>query len=124
MVLTGDAQIAALNKQWRHKDKPTDVLSFGQITVPKYTKIGAPPKNPQQLCVLGDVVVSMETAYRQACEQNHSLLVEVSRLLIHGVLHLLGHDHVHGGLMARRMQQEEARLMASLHSKGNFKTHG
>ena len=97
IVLTDDATIQTLNKQWRGKDKATDVLSF-----------------PQHAGVLGDVVISMDTAARQALALRHSLEAEVQRLLVHGVLHLLGHDHVHGGLQARRMKQEEQRLMRLL----------
>ncbi len=99
--LVGDAEIHALNKQWRHKDKPTDVLSFA------HAEAGMPGPSHH----LGDVVVSMDTAAVQAERIGHSLEDEVVRLLIHGVLHLVGYDHVHGGVQARNMKREEERLL-------------
>src|SRR5687767_4975473 len=90
IVLVGDDEIRALNRDWRGKDKATDVLSFSQVE-------GEGPAGD----VLGDVVISLENSARQAAERGVTLVVEVERLLVHGVLHLLGHDHVHGGLQAR-----------------------
>lgn len=104
VVLTGDDAVQELNRTYRNKDKPTDVLSFslleGEGELPVELEVR----------VLGDVVISMDTAARQAESIGHSLTDEVTRLLIHGVLHLLGHDHVNGGLQARRMRDEERRL--------------
>jgi probable rRNA maturation factor len=107
IVITDDATIHDLNRQWRHKDRPTDVLSFSQVE-------GLCPGAPSEEQLLGDVVISLETAARQAKELGHSLEQEVQRLLVHGVLHLLGHDHVHGGWQARRMQGEERRVLRAL----------
>ncbi|MEM6928572.1 MAG: rRNA maturation RNase YbeY [Myxococcota bacterium] len=81
VLLTSDAHIAELNASWRGVEGPTDVLSFPQESLP-----GGPR-------LLGDVVVGMETASRQASEQGHDLATELRVLLVHGVLHLLGHDH-------------------------------
>lgn len=103
VVVTDDEHIHALNREWRGKDKPTDVLSFPQ-------QAPSPGGGP----VLGDVVISGDTAQRQAHERGHSLEHELERLLVHGVLHLLGHDHVRGGAQARRMKAEEERLMRLL----------
>ena len=63
---------------------------------------------------LGDVVISLPAARRQARERGHALEEELRTLLIHGVLHLLGHDHERGGAPARRMRQQEADLRKSL----------
>jgi probable rRNA maturation factor len=105
IVLTDDATIREINREWRGKDKATDVLSFSQVEA----------KLPQMNRVmLGDVIISMDTALRQAESIGHSLDEEFKRLLVHGVLHLLGHDHVHGGLQARRMKNEEKRLLTWL----------
>ena len=101
IVLTDDAAIHALNHEWRGKDRPTDVLSFSQLE-------GAPTGSH---AVLGDVVISLDTAARQAQKLGFTLEEEVTRLLVHGVLHLLGHDHVHGGRQARKMKNEEERLL-------------
>ncbi len=95
-----------LNRTWRNKDKTTDVLSFSQLEGMAFESFG--PR------LLGDVVISMPTALRQSQSRGHSLEVEMARLLVHGVLHLLGHDHVHGGRQAKKMRTEERRLLAAL----------
>lgn len=85
IALVNDETMQNLNKQYRHKNKPTDVLSFTQeqeITIPGTTKL------------LGDVVVSVDTAKRQAVEADRTLDEEICQLIIHGVLHLLGYDDV------------------------------
>jgi len=83
VLLCDDATIQPLNRQYRDKDKPTDVLSFSQI---EGEAIG-------QGEVLGDVVISLETAARQAAERRHDPAYEVRVLLVHGICHLLGYDH-------------------------------
>lgn len=93
----------ALNRDWRGKDRTTDVLSFPQLAAGAFA---APPDAAHW----GDLVVCMPQAARQAARYGATLDEEVCRLLIHGVLHLLGHDHVHGGRQAGRMRREEARL--------------
>lgn len=102
VLLCDDALIRELNAKWRGVDAPTDVLSFPQVQ-------GA----PQDGDVLGDVVISMETAARHAAEVGHALADEVCVLLVHGLLHLLGHDH-HATDEARKMAAEEARVLAAL----------
>lgn len=106
LTLVDDAAIRELNREHRGKDKATDVLSFpihaSHEWVPE-SLTGAPPSmtarppraepvgTPEKL--LGDVVISIETARRQASEYDASLQDELYRLLIHGILHVLGHDH-------------------------------
>lgn len=107
VVLADDATIHTLNLKWRGKDKETDVLSFSQ-------REGDAFPAPSQAPMLGDVVISMDTAQRQAQKIGHSLEDEVARLLVHGVLHLLGHDHVQGGAQSRKMKAEEARILEIL----------
>jgi probable rRNA maturation factor len=122
IVLTDDATIHALNRQWRGKDRPTDVLSFSQLeaaggagtTASRPRRRAVDPRTLGPKPVLGDVVVSLESAARQATRYGHDLTAELERLLVHGVLHLLGHDHVHGGTQAGLMRREEARLVAAL----------
>lgn len=77
LLLCNDDLIRELNRLYRGKDSPTDVLSF--------------PQNDPVL--LGDVVISLDTAARQASELGTNLQGEVERLLVHGLLHLLGYDH-------------------------------
>lgn len=97
IMLCGDAFIQGLNLQWRGKDAPTDVLSF-----PMYDDD-----------VLGDVVISLDTAARQAAALGHDLHTELRVLLVHGLLHLLGHDHELPGQDAT-MAEEEQRLLGLL----------
>lgn len=84
VLLCDDGVIQALNKDYRNKNAPTDVLSFSM------NEGDTPVPMPQ---LLGDVVISVETARRQALDLSHSLLDEVTSLLIHGILHLVGHTH-------------------------------
>jgi probable rRNA maturation factor len=88
VLLTGDGFIRTLNRTHRGKDKPTDVLSFSQTE-------GSDGQLPEEIenALLGDVVISLETAARQARRRRHTLLDEVTFLLAHGILHLLGYDH-------------------------------
>ncbi|HTV73693.1 MAG TPA: rRNA maturation RNase YbeY [Candidatus Acidoferrales bacterium] len=103
--LVGDRAIRTLNRAHRGKDRPTDVLSF-----PLFEPQAFKRKNrTQSERLLGDIVISLDTAARQAKAYDASLQAEVERLLIHGVLHLLGHDHEKPG-ERRRMEAEERRL--------------
>ena len=77
VLLCGDARMRALNREWRRRDRPTDVLSF--------------PAAGSEM--LGDLVIDVPYAARQARRRGHALQREVQVLLAHGVLHLLGHDH-------------------------------
>lgn len=77
-----DPKMRALNREFRGKDRPTDVLSF-----PAGDALGEGGR------YLGDIVISIDTAVRQAAEMGHTLGREISELLIHGVLHLCGYDH-------------------------------
>ena len=100
LVLVSDREMRALNRRWRGRDRPTDVLSFAQREGPG----GAPDG------VLGDVVISVAPARRQAAERGSTLAREADRLLIHGVLHLLGYDHERSDAEARRMRRRELAL--------------
>jgi probable rRNA maturation factor len=98
VLLTTDAAIRKLNRQFRGLDKATDVLSF---------PAGAPPEHR----IAGDLAISMQTAMRQAAEQGHALLVEIKVLILHGLLHLAGYDHeTDSGQMARRERLLRGRL--------------
>jgi probable rRNA maturation factor len=85
IVLTDDRQIEVLNRTHRRKAKPTDVLAFPMDAA------GAGPSGKMQL--LGDVVISLDTAARQARARRRPLMDEVTHLLAHGILHLAGFDH-------------------------------
>ena len=95
--LVGDRRMRGLNRKYRQKDRTTDVLAFAMREAEK------PVGSPQ----LGDVVISVPTARRQAREAGHSLDEEVAALLIHGVLHLCGYDHERSEKEAKRMKRRE-----------------
>ena len=100
LTLADDAGIAALNRSYRGKRGPTDVLSFSLVEGDHAEHRGK---------LLGDVVIGVETAARQARRAHRALDGEIARLAIHGILHLLGHDHERPD-EARVMQREERRL--------------
>ena len=104
LLLVSDRVMHELNRHWRRKDRPTDVLAFAQ----REGTGGAPDG------LLGDVVISIDTARRQAKELGHSLGAEGDRLLVHGLLHLLGYDHERSVPEARRMQRKERALLRAL----------
>jgi len=103
--LVDDAEIHRLNRDYRGKDRPTDVLAFAM-------REGV--RAPGDESVLGDVVISLETAARQARRRGVAIADEVRTLLIHGVLHLLGYDHERSAAEARGMKALERRLRAAL----------
>ena len=95
IVLCSDDVIHDLNRRYRHKNRPTDVLAFAM-------REGEGGDLHEQ--VLGDVIISLETARKQALEQGRTIAFEVTFLLAHGLLHLLGYDH--------QTRDEERRMMA------------
>ena len=104
--LVGDRRMRRLNRVYRRKDRTTDVLAF-------------PMRESDNPCptLLGDVVISVETAKRQAREYGVSLREEVTRLIVHGTLHLLGYRHERvAKKVAARMQKKEAELLEALSS--------
>ena len=112
ILLTDDAHIQELNRDYRSKDTPTDVLSFAQMDGEVF--MSAIP-------ILGDLVISLETATRQAAERGHSLAAEVRVLLVHGLLHLVGHDHLKD-VDRRTMAKAEDDLLAALPSEPEWPT--
>ena len=102
ILITDDEEIHALNREYRYVDSPTDVLSFSQI------EGGGPVIGPS---LLGDVVISWETAQRQAKALGHTVPEEMKRLLVHGVLHLLGFDHEEGEERAAAMREMEEKYL-------------
>ena len=100
---TDDASIAELNSTWRQKTGPTDVLSFAALD-----DAGDWMEGPS--IELGDIVVSLETARRQAEEQGHSLQRELRWLVSHGLLHLLGWDHPDDASLAAMLALQERLL--------------
>jgi probable rRNA maturation factor len=113
-----DPAMRELNREHRGKDAPTDVLSFPMHdpdefdrTGPTRPRTGAAEDGAERM--LGDIVISVDTALRQAADYDAPLDREVRRLLIHAVLHLAGHDHMEPGERAV-MEAEERRLADSI----------
>ena len=86
--LTSDRQMQQYNQQYRNLDRPTDVLAFAALELDMSL-----PEEMDEPIYLGDIIISLDTAQRQAKEQNHSLSMELAWLSSHGLLHLLGWDH-------------------------------
>jgi probable rRNA maturation factor len=99
VLVVGDGRMRALNRAWRGEDRATDVLSF-------------PHQQPNRGPVLGDVVISLDTARRVARRERRGVGAELDRYLAHGLLHLLGHDHVRPE-QARRMARAEDELVGA-----------
>ena len=113
VLLVDNATIQELNRDYREKDVPTDVLSFpleeelaGEVE-PEI--IGGPAAR-----MLGDIVISVEKAVTQAAEYGHSVERELAFLLVHGLLHLLGHDHEKDEAAKKLMRSEENRILTEL----------
>ncbi len=113
VLLTGDRRIKELNREFRHKNRPTDVLSFAQIEALD-GEVRENPLQPPEVSVIGDVVISIETAARQAGEIGQSVDRRLRALLVHGVLHLLGYDHERSAADAKLMFGRQAELEAML----------
>ena len=97
LVITNQERVQQLNRSYRGKDEPTDVLSFSMLPEPLVT--GEPEASspfaqpPDGVLHLGEVIISYPQAVRQAEEHRHSVRREIAILVIHGILHLLGYDH-------------------------------
>lgn len=102
-------QIRELNREYRGKDTPTDVLSFPLGEDGHYDTNG-----DTNALMLGDIAISIEKAMEQAELYNHSLQREIAFLTVHSMLHLLGYDHEDGGLQALRMREKEETILKKL----------
>lgn len=91
IVITGQGKIRELNKNYRAKDQPTDVLAFALAETIDDAAFPAPEDGLEHL---GEVIISVEQARLQAGRHRHSVEREIATLLVHGVLHLLGYDHL------------------------------
>jgi probable rRNA maturation factor len=103
IVLSDDIQLHELNRQWMGVDAPTDVLSFPSDEID--------PESGNRY--LGDILISIQRAAEQAKAAGHAVEAEVQLLVIHGVLHLMGHDHAEAGEKAR-MWQAQGEILSQL----------
>jgi probable rRNA maturation factor len=110
ILLTDDATVQELNRKYRGVDKPTDVLSFAQRE--SRPEVPFPLNVPASNALLGDVVISVDTARRQAAQQGIPLEEELALLTVHGILHLLGYDdNTEEG--AEKMRRREKEVLQS-----------
>lgn len=103
LLLVDDARMRVMNKEWREKDRPTNVLSFQSV----------PPERLASAPFLGDIVLACETVEREAREEGKSFDDHAAHLVVHGFLHLLGHDHMNDA-EAEVMEALETRILAAL----------
>jgi probable rRNA maturation factor len=109
VTIVGDEQIKEMNNQFRNIDKSTDVLSF------PLGENGVYDKNPvTNAYMLGDIVISIDHAVAQADLYGHSLRREIAFLTVHSMLHLLGYDHVNGGMEQAIMREKEEAILNNL----------
>jgi probable rRNA maturation factor len=108
ILFVGDQRMRGLNRRYRGKDRTTDVLAFAM------REACAPHASRRTSDMLGDVVISVPTAWRQAIEAGRSLDEELDWLLIHGILHLCGYDHERSAKEARRMHRRERMIQRSI----------
>lgn len=108
--LTRDAEVQVLNRDYRGKDKPTNVLSFPML---EPDDVSALASSPFPEIMLGDIVLAEETCGREAAEKGIAMSTHATHLIVHGVLHLLGFDHI-SEAEAEEMESLERLIMADL----------
>ena len=108
LLFADDAEVHALNREWRSKDKPTNVLSFPMLE--RGDLLALASDGPPEL--LGDIALALETCQREAASKGVSLEAHATHLLIHGLLHLAGYDHETSPEDARAMEQLEIKALA------------
>ena len=110
LLFTTDSRVHALNKEWRGKDKPTNVLSFPMLE--RADLLDLAPEGPPEM--LGDLALAAGTCAREAADKGVPLEAHAAHLLIHGLLHLAGHDHVDSDTQAEAMEALEIAALAKL----------
>jgi probable rRNA maturation factor len=108
LLFTSDQEVHALNREWRQRDKPTNVLSFPMLesgALRGLSEVGPP-------VLLGDVALAYETCAREAAEKGVPIEDHAAHLIVHGLLHLAGHDHELGDAEAEAMETLEAKALA------------
>jgi probable rRNA maturation factor len=108
LLFTSDAEIHALNREWRQRDKATNVLSFPMLE--REELLALPGQGPPEL--LGDVALAYETCAREAAEKGTPLEDHAAHLIVHGLLHLVGHDHETSPADADAMEALETKALA------------
>ncbi len=110
LLFTSDEEVHTLNREWRERDKPTNVLSFPMMQSEELEDLA--PDGPPAM--LGDIALAYATCAREAAEKGVSLEAHATHLIVHGLLHLAGHDHVDSDRQAEAMEQLETAILAKL----------
>lgn len=110
LLFTSDAEVHALNREWRQRDKPTNVLSFPMLERDELSQLA--PDGPPVM--FGDIALAYETCAREAADKGVSLEAHAAHLIVHGLLHLAGHDHVDSDAQAEQMEALETAILAKL----------
>jgi len=108
ILFTSDREVHSLNREWRQRDKPTNVLSFPMLDRGELLELA--PDGPPEL--LGDIVLAYETCAREAAEKGVSVEDHTAHLIVHGLLHLAGYDHELGRDQADAMEALEVKALA------------
>ena len=119
LLFTSDIEVHGLNKEWREKDKPTNVLSFPMLT--HEDLLALPLEGPPEM--LGDLALAYETCAREAAEKGIPLENHAAHLIIHGLLHLAGHDHETSPEDAQAMEKLEINALASMGIADPYRDH-
>ena len=110
LLFTSDDEVHDLNREWRGKDKPTNVLSFPMLE--REELLGLAPDGPPEM--LGDLALAYGTCEREAAEKGIALADHAAHLIVHGLLHLAGHDHVDSDEQAEAMEKLEIEALAKM----------
>ena len=110
LLLADDVKVQTLNRQWRAKDKPTNVLSFPMLERVDLLALG--PDGPEEM--LGDLALALETCQREAVDKSIPLEHHAAHLIVHGLLHLAGYDHETSPEDAAAMEALEIKALAML----------
>lgn len=119
LLFTSDEEVHALNREWRGKDKPTNVLSFPMLT--RSELLALAPSGPP--IMLGDLALAHETCAHEAAQKQISLVNHAAHLIIHGLLHLAGHDHETSPADAKAMEALEITALASMGITDPYRDH-
>jgi len=123
ILLTHDRQIQDLNKNYRHKNKPTNVLSFPLLDSKKINNGNFKKLNlgdySEEYLALGDIVIAYQTVLRESLEQNKSFEDHLTHLIVHSLLHLIGYDHIQAK-PAKIMEDLEVKILTDMQIKNPY----
>lgn len=120
LLFTSDEEVHTLNREWRAKDKPTNVLSFPMME--REALLALPHEGAPEM--LGDLALAAETCAREAAEKGLALEHHAAHLIVHGLLHLAGHDHELGEAEAEAMEALETKALAKMGIADPYADHG